>query len=74
MARKRSADLPTAIRAAKVAQGITYEALRAKAQLGGGTFYGLLKGDARVLAGTRVETLRKLKAAGVEVPPTILAA
>jgi len=60
-------SLAERIRAAAKRQGIGIDALRIKADLGGGTFYRLLKGETP----KTFRTIQKLRDAGVEIPASL---
>lgn len=62
--------LAQAIRQAAKDQGVTLEALREKAGISNGRFYGLVAGQTP----KKLDAIKKLKAAGVSIPKDIAAA
>jgi hypothetical protein len=60
-------DLPARIRAAAKRQKIGVDALRLRAKMSGGTFYGLLRGDPP----KTFKSIQKLQKAGVEIPANL---
>lgn len=66
---KRSTVIPDAMRAAAERAG-SLEKLRAKLGMSGGLFYGLLRGEPP----KKIETLKRLRKGGVDLPDDAIAA
>jgi hypothetical protein len=63
MAPKKNTVIPDALRAAAEPLG-SLEALRAKLKMSGGLFYGLLRGEPP----KKLDTIRRLKRGGIDLP------